>query len=126
MLLCPDWLFGQRANAEIRVLGGFAKTCQDFAFFQVDLTLHVNASDVLATDVNALTYKIIHFHPLIHLPLPQPHFHMDDSGVLHLAGMEVVFKKSVEVEDPASSSTGKEEEEEESTFPAIFFFFFYI
>ena len=43
MLLCPDWVFGQRANAEIRVLGGFTKTCQNFAFYQVDLTLHVNA-----------------------------------------------------------------------------------
>ena len=43
MLLCRDWVFGRRANAEIRVLGGFAKTCQNFSFYQVDLTLHVNA-----------------------------------------------------------------------------------
>ena len=42
MLLCPDWIFDHRTNAEIRILGGFAKICSDFAFYQVDLTLHVN------------------------------------------------------------------------------------
>ena len=43
MLLCPDLLFGHRANGKIHTLGGFAKTCQNFTFYQVNLILHVNA-----------------------------------------------------------------------------------
>lgn len=44
------------------------------------------------------------------------HFHMDDSGVLHLAGMEAVFEKSVEMEDSGTGGNGgKGGEEEEST-----------
>ena len=43
-VLC--WIFDHRANAENRILVGFAIICSDFAFYQGVLTLHVNAFNV--------------------------------------------------------------------------------
>ena len=48
MFLCPDWIFDYRANAENRILVGFPIICLDFAFYQVVLTLHVNALSLVS------------------------------------------------------------------------------
>ena len=73
MLLCHDWLSGQRVNADIRVLGGFAKTCQDFAFYQVDSTLYVNAFAFYQVDLtlhlNALADALHRFGRGVHQPI---------------------------------------------------------
>ena len=64
MLLCPDWLFGHRTDGEIRILDEFAKTCQNFAFYQVNLTLHVNAfaQICLCLRQNGTTCKCLNKH----------------------------------------------------------------